>query len=43
VTIDIDSLTEEYCKAMGWDGKTRIPTDKTLEKLNLRGLVDDYG
>jgi aldehyde:ferredoxin oxidoreductase len=43
VTVDIDSLSTEYRKAMGWDGDTGHPKDETVEKLGLKGLVDSYG
>ena len=41
VTIDIDTLISEYCKAMGWDPQTRKPTRETLEKLGLTDLVGE--
>jgi aldehyde:ferredoxin oxidoreductase len=43
VTIDVDSLAYEYSKAMGWDPDTRRPTDATLERLGLKGLIEKYG
>jgi aldehyde:ferredoxin oxidoreductase len=41
--IDIDSLAQEYRKAMGWDPNTGHPTAKTLERLNLAELWRKYG
>ena len=43
VTIDIDSLAQEYHKAMGWDPETGSPTDATINKLGLKALVDQHG
>ena len=43
VTIDVDSLAYEYSKAMGWDPDNRRPTDVTLERLGLKGLIEKYG
>ena len=43
VTIDIDSLAQEYHKAMGWDPQTGSPTDATLEQLGLKDLVQKHG
>ena len=43
VTVDIDSLSKEYRKAMGWDGDTGHPKDDTVEKLGLKDLVKSYG
>jgi aldehyde:ferredoxin oxidoreductase len=42
VTIDIESLAEEYHKAMGWDAKTGTPLDATIESLGLKGLVKQF-
>jgi aldehyde:ferredoxin oxidoreductase len=43
IKIDIDSLVFEYNKAMGWDPKTGIPTESTLERLGLDLLVEKHG
>jgi aldehyde:ferredoxin oxidoreductase len=43
VTIDIDNLTQEYHKAMGWDAETGVPTPETLKKLGLEDLVAEHG
>ena len=43
VTIDIDTLAREFRQAMGWDPDTARPTDRTLEKLGLARLVQDFG
>ena len=39
ITIDIDSLTTEYRKAMGWNPDTGHPTEASLAKLGLAELV----
>lgn len=39
VTIDIETLTKEYRKAMGWDPDTGQPSAQTLQKLGLTELV----
>ena len=38
ITIDIDTLTSEYYKGMGWDIMTGMPTEEKLKELSL----DDY-
>ena len=43
VTVDIDSLSTEYNKAMGWDPETGNPTAATVDKLGLKDLVETYG
>ena len=43
ITIDVDSLTEEYHKAMGWEPKTGVPSQETLKKLELEELVAKHG
>jgi aldehyde:ferredoxin oxidoreductase len=43
LTIDIDTLTQEYREAMGWDPKTGYPTQATLRRLRLEELVAAYG
>jgi aldehyde:ferredoxin oxidoreductase len=43
VTIDMESLAEEFHKAMGWDAKTGTPTDATIESLGLKDLVKQFG
>ena len=43
VSIDIESLSQEYHKAMGWDAKTGTPTDGTVESLGLKDLVRSFG
>jgi aldehyde:ferredoxin oxidoreductase len=41
VTIDIDTLANEYRKAMGWDPETGQPTDATLDRLGLKELTEN--
>lgn len=43
ITIDIDTLSSEYYKAMGWDAETGNPTQATLERLGLKELTETYG
>jgi len=43
LTIDIETLTREYRKAMGWDPKSGYPTEATLRRLGLEDLVAAYG
>jgi len=42
ITIDIDSLTQEYRKAMGWDPDSGYPTEDSLAKLGLEELAKKY-
>jgi aldehyde:ferredoxin oxidoreductase len=39
VTIDADTLAREYRAAMGWDAETGVPSQETLERLGLAGIV----
>jgi aldehyde:ferredoxin oxidoreductase len=43
ITIDINSLTSEYFKAMGWGTNNYHPEDSTLKRLGLRDLVRNHG
>jgi aldehyde:ferredoxin oxidoreductase len=43
ITLDMDTLSSEYFKAMGWDPDTGNPTKATLERLGLKGLTETYG
>jgi len=43
ITIDMDTLSSEYFKAMGWDPETGNPTQATLERLGLKRLAETYG
>ena len=43
VTIDIESLVQEYNKAMGWDEARGHPQATTLERLGLKKLTEDCG
>jgi aldehyde:ferredoxin oxidoreductase len=43
VTIDVDSLAQDYRRALGWDAQTGAPTRETLEKLGLAELVKKFG
>ena len=43
VTIDIDSLVQEYNKAMGWDAASGHPEASTLERLGLKKLIEECG
>jgi aldehyde:ferredoxin oxidoreductase len=43
VTIDVDNLRREYFQSMGWDPDSGQPQPKTLQKLGLSQLVNDFG
>jgi aldehyde:ferredoxin oxidoreductase len=43
ITLDMDSLAQEYRQAMGWDPDSGQPERKTLEKLGLTNLVKTHG
>ncbi len=43
VSIDVDSLADEYRQAMGWDPQSGRPEDETLEQLGLTGLIKLHG
>ncbi len=43
VTLDVDNLAREYRQSMGWDPKSGKPENRTLEKLDLSGLVKTHG
>ena len=43
VTIDMQSLAEEFHKAMGWDAKTGTPTAAAIASLGLKDLVRRFG
>jgi aldehyde:ferredoxin oxidoreductase len=39
ITIDIESLSSEYYKAMGWDPVSGFPTESRLLSLGIKDLV----
>lgn len=39
ITIDVDSLTKEYRKAMEWDPDTGYPTEAVVKRLGLQSLI----
>jgi len=43
ITIDIETLSTEYRKAMGWEPETGNPSKNTLQKLGLMELVNSFG
>ena len=43
ITIDIDTLSSEYYKGMGWDPETGNPSEASLERLGLKELTETYG
>jgi aldehyde:ferredoxin oxidoreductase len=43
ITIDSDTLAQEYRKAMGWDPNTGRPTESTLDLLGIQELVEKHG
>jgi aldehyde:ferredoxin oxidoreductase len=42
ITIDIESLRQEYFRSMGWDSKTGVPLEDTLKDLNIRDVVHSF-
>ena len=43
ITIDEQSLVQEYRKAMGWDPETGQPMNDSLKRLGLEPLVKKHG
>ena len=43
VTLDMNSLAQEYRRAMGWDPTSGRPDDANLNKLGLTDLVEAFG
>jgi len=43
VSVDMETLAQEYHKAMGWDAETGSPTDATVKALGLKDLVRKFG
>jgi aldehyde:ferredoxin oxidoreductase len=41
ITIDIETLTREYCETMGWNPKTGKPSQDRLDALDLRAVSED--
>jgi len=41
ITIDIKTLTREYCEKIGWDSLTGRPSLKKLKELGLENVVQD--
>ena len=41
ITIDIETLTREYCEAMGWNPTTGKPSQERLVALDLTALTQD--
>jgi aldehyde:ferredoxin oxidoreductase len=42
ITIDLNTLTGEYCEKMGWDPKTGKPSGKKLKELGLEKVSKDF-
>jgi aldehyde:ferredoxin oxidoreductase len=42
ITIDLESLRQEYFKSMGWDSRTGVPLEDTLKNLNIRDIVHSF-
>ena len=38
-TIDLDRFIEDYWNAFGWNPNTGIPTNESLQKLELKDIV----
>ncbi len=43
VTIDVDTMKQEYFQSMGWDPDSGNPKPETLEDLGLSSLITNYG
>jgi aldehyde:ferredoxin oxidoreductase len=43
ITVDIDSLSYEYRRSMGWNPLSGEPEPEMLEKLALSHLIETYG
>lgn len=43
VTVDLDTMTENFYEAFDWDTKTGKPGRERLEKLGLNEVMDFYG
>ena len=41
ITIDIETLTREFCETMGWNPKTGKPSQDRLDALDLRAVSED--
>jgi aldehyde:ferredoxin oxidoreductase len=41
ITIDLETLTREYCETMGWNPKTGKPSQERLEALDLTSVSQD--
>ena len=41
ITIDIETLTNEYCAAMGWEPKTLKPSQERLEAVGLTEITHE--
>jgi aldehyde:ferredoxin oxidoreductase len=42
ITIDIESLRQGYFSSMGWDSKSGIPLEGTLEELRIQEVVRSF-
>ena len=40
ITVDIELLTNEFCREMDWDIETGMPSSKKLSELGLEYLAD---
>jgi aldehyde:ferredoxin oxidoreductase len=41
ITIDLQTLADEYLEKMGWDPKTGKPSSKKLEELGLESVSEN--
>jgi aldehyde:ferredoxin oxidoreductase len=41
ITVDLDTMTKEFCKEMDWDPETCRPAKKRMEELDLGWLIKD--
>ncbi len=40
-TVNLEPMLDEYYQLYGWDTETGIPTEETMEKLNLKEIAKD--
>ena len=41
VTVDYKTLIKEFLEFVGWNGRTTVPSDKSLRNLGMEFLIDD--
>ena len=41
ITVDHKTLIKEFLEKIGWDTRTTIPSEATLQKLDMEFLIDE--